>query len=215
MLGRFPTPEVAAALLHHYDRFAPPVRSRARDVLFSSRKSALAFLERIDSKQIAVGEVPLEQVRRIALLEDAALDALVRKHWGNLKPGTPEEKLAVMRRFANDLRAGPGDRVRGKELFRKHCASCHRLFGEGETIGPDLTGFARGDTEALLASIVDPSAVIRKEYLSYVVTTRRGVVHTGLIAQQDGGSVTLVGAKGIERGLAATTSRICSHRPHP
>ena len=45
-------------------------------------------------KRIAAADVPLEQVRRLALLEDAGLDALVRKHWGNLKPGTPEEKDA-------------------------------------------------------------------------------------------------------------------------
>ncbi len=91
--------------------------------------------------------------------------------------------------------AGAGDRTRGKELFKQHCAGCHRLLGEGGQLGPDLTGFARGDTEALLASLVDPSAVIRKEFLSQVVTTKRGATFTGLIVEQDGSSLTLANAQ--------------------
>jgi putative heme-binding domain-containing protein len=195
VLARFVTPEVTATLLRQYDRLTPAVRSRARDVLFSKRESARAFLARVDAKQIAATDVPLEQVRRLALIEDPQIEVLVRKHWGKVTPGTPEEKLADMRRFANDLRAGAGDRDRGKELFKQHCASCHRLFGEGGTLGPDLTGFARSDTEALLASLVDPSAVIRKEFLSQVVTTRRGTIHTGLVVEQDGSSLTLADAQ--------------------
>ena len=87
------------------------------------------------------------------------------------------------------------DPRQGRAVFQTACANCHKLFDEGGTIGPDLTGFARADTEALLASIVDPSAVIRKEYLSHVITTKRGVVHTGLIVEQDGGNLTLIDAQ--------------------
>ena len=54
-------------------------------------------------------DVPVEQVRLLALLGDKDIDAAVRKHWGSVKPGTPEEKLAEVRRFTNDLRAGTGD----------------------------------------------------------------------------------------------------------
>ena len=37
--------------------------------------------------------------------------------------------------------------------------------------------------------------MIKSQYLSYVVTLRNGVVHTGLIAEQDMASVTLLDAK--------------------
>ena len=47
----------------------------------------------------------------------------------------------------------------------KHCATCHKLFGEGGTVGPDLTHANRERPRLLLVSIVDPGAVIRKEYL--------------------------------------------------
>src|SRR5262249_34818520 len=121
---------------------------------------------------------------------------------GSVKAGTPEEKLAEMRRVSNDLRAGPGDRTRGKALFAKHCATCHKLFGEGGDVGPDLTGVARGDTTALRANIVDPGAVIRGPFLQYAAVTRGGRVLAGVLAAQDNASVTLVDAQGKRTSIS-------------
>ena len=100
-----------------------------------------------------------------------------------------------MRRLSNDLRAGAGNPAAGRELFRKHCATCHKLFAEGESIGPELTHANRKDRNYLLVSAVDPSAVIRKEYLTYVVQTTDGRTLTGLIVGQTPGAVTLLDGK--------------------
>jgi putative heme-binding domain-containing protein len=136
------------------------------------------------------------QLRVVAAHREPELDSLVRRHWGNVASGTSEEKLATMRRLANDLRSAPGVPSRGQPLFRKHCATCHRLFGEGGQVGPELDSANRGDRGFLLASLVDPSAVIRRQYLGYTVTTRGGRVVTGVLAEQDGGAVTLLDAQG-------------------
>src|SRR5205085_5675174 len=109
---------------------------------------------------------------------------------------TPGEKLAEVRRLGNDLRAAPGDPARGRRLFDKHCASCHRLFGEGQAVGPDLTHANRTAREALLVSLVDPGAVVRKECQAYRVATQDGRVLTGLLADQSPGSVNLLDANG-------------------
>ncbi|MGL4550927.1 MAG: c-type cytochrome, partial [Gemmataceae bacterium] len=119
-------------------------------------------------------------------------------------PATPGEKLAEVRRMNNDLRAGTGDAASGKALFTKHCASCHRMHGEGHLVGPELTHANRKDRDWLLVQTVDPGASVRKEYLSFVVRTKDGQVSTGLLAEQTAGQVTLVGAnnerKTIPRG---------------
>ena len=99
-----------------------------------------------------------------------------------------------MRRFNNDLRAGTGKPAAGKLLFEKNCGVCHQLFGHGNKIGPDLTTANRTDRAALLGNIVDPSAVIRREFMNYVVVTTTGRVLTGVMAEQDGASVTIVDA---------------------
>ncbi|MFN0056284.1 MAG: PVC-type heme-binding CxxCH protein [Planctomycetales bacterium] len=195
VLQRFSRDDITQTLLRSYPRLSEPVKSRVRDVLFSRAPTSLALLQLVDEKQIPATEIPLEQLRPLASLANDEVNALVRKYWGNIQPGTPEEKLADMRRFSNDLRAGTGDAGRGKELFNKHCGTCHKLREEGTALGPDLTNTVKGDPVSLLASIVDPNAVVRREFLSYVVITKTGVVATGLLIEQDGASVTLVDAK--------------------
>jgi putative membrane-bound dehydrogenase-like protein len=202
VLQRFPGDGVTQALLNAYPGLPDGLKSRARDVLFSRPESSLAFLRNVDEKRINPAEVPTDQLRQLALFKNADLDSLVRKHWGNVQPGTPEEKLADMRRFSNDLRAGSGDGKRGRALYEKHCGICHRFEERGNAIGPDLTNTVKGDLVSLLANIVDPSAVVRREFLSHVVVTQAGVLHTGLIVEQDAGSVTLLDAKNLRTRLS-------------
>jgi putative heme-binding domain-containing protein len=164
-------------------------------VLLSRAGSALAFLRRIERGEFPLTEVGIEELRRLSVLNNDEINALVHKLWGAVGPGTPEEKLAAMRRFNNDLHAAPGDAVRGKTVFMNKCGVCHTLHGEGAKVGPDLTTANRQDVAALLANIVDPSAVIRREFVVNVVFTVSGRTVTGILAEQDGASVTLLTAE--------------------
>lgn len=193
--NRFESEPVTRYFLSCYADLPTAVRSDVREALLSRPKSALALLELVGSGVIQPDEIPMEQLQRAALHRDRRIDALVRRLWGRIGPGTPEKKLADIRRFSNDLRAGDGDRASGKILFNKHCGTCHQLFGEGNHVGPELTKANRGDRNALLTSIVDPSSVIRKEYASYVVATTDGQILTGVLAAQDPASITLLDAK--------------------
>jgi putative membrane-bound dehydrogenase-like protein len=194
-LQRFDGPEIATALVNRYRKLSPRLRAKMSEVLLSRKAWAKSFLLEIDSGHFDVKEIPAERLRVVALHKDRSLDDLVRKHWGNIQPGTAEEKLAEMRRLSNDLRAGQGRPDPGRELYRKHCGTCHKLFDVGESVGPDLTHANRKDRDYLLASIVDPSAVIRKEYLAYNVQTTDGRSLSGLIVEQTPNAITLVDAK--------------------
>ncbi|MCA9229757.1 MAG: c-type cytochrome [Planctomycetales bacterium] len=194
-LTRWESSDVTQSLLTHYPGATPELAARIRDVFFTRPRSALEFLKRVDAGDFNPQDVPLDQLRRLAVHRLESIDSLVLKHWGNIGSGSPEEKLATMRRYNNDLRAASGDPIQGKALFAKHCGICHQLHGEGHKIGPDLTTANRTDRAALLANVVDPSAVIRREYLNYVVETSSGRVLTGLLAEQDAASVTLLDEK--------------------
>lgn len=184
------------ALLDRYSEFGPPVRAAVRKLLLARRTSAALLLAAVDEGRLSAAEIPLDELRLVALHKDADLDAAVRRHWGNVSSGTPEERLAEMRRLANDLRAARGDAAAGKSVYQKFCAKCHKLFGEGQAVGPDLTTANRHDRDYLLVSLVDPSAVIRREYMSHVVQTTDGRVLAGLIVSQSAASLTLADAKG-------------------
>jgi putative membrane-bound dehydrogenase-like protein len=194
-LAGYHNSEITHALLAAYVRLPSTLQTKVRDILLSRPSSAREFLQQIDAGTLSANDVSIDQLRQVALHDDIEIDALVRKHWGNIGPGSAEEKLATMRRFSNDLRAGAGDPSRGKELFKQHCAICHRLHGEGNAVGPDLTNANRQDIAALLANIVDPSAVIRREYMTYIAVTDSGRVYSGLLAEQDAASITILDAK--------------------
>jgi putative membrane-bound dehydrogenase-like protein len=195
VLGRFGDDAVSERLLAAYPDLSTRLRSQVIDVLLRRSASTRAVLKRVAAGEIDKAGVSIQQLRSVSLHQDERLDAQVRDLWGRIGPGTAEEKLAVMRRFNNDLRAGSGNPLRGKPLFTKHCGNCHALFGEGNKIGPDLTTANRNDLAALLANIVDPSVVVRREYINYTVVTDDGRVLTVLLAEQDAGAVNLRDAR--------------------
>ena len=190
-LPSFDLPELAAELVRRYARLGDRVKARVRQALLSRKVWTRTILREVDSGHLPATDFSVEQLRPVALHEDKELNELVRKHWGRMSGGTAEEKLAEMRRLNNDLNAGPGDLVRGHEIFTRVCGGCHSLFGEGGKIGPDLTTANRADREFLLGSIVDPSAAIRKEFLAYEVETKDGRILSGVITDQAGGNLTL------------------------
>jgi putative membrane-bound dehydrogenase-like protein len=193
-LGRFDQIAVGQALVKRYSRLPAALRGQARATLLGRRTWARLFIDAVERKQISASEVSVEELRPLLLYGDRDLLARARKLWGKVQPTTPEEKLAEVRRLSNDLRAGSGDARAGKVLFQQRCGTCHRLFNEGGTVGPDLTHANRRDRQYLLVSIIDPSAVIRKEYLASNITTKDGRILTGIIAGDRPGHVTLITA---------------------
>lgn len=202
-LGSASEVSIAEELLCRYAASSPAVRDKIRDLLARRATWAALLVDQVERGAIAKDDVPLEQVRRLAEWNDPAVAPRVARIWGSIKAGTPEERLAEVRRLNNDLRAASGDPTRGREVYRKKCATCHRLFGEGNAVGPELTTANRKDRDYLLVSLVDPSGVIRKEFMAHTVLTTDGRVMTGLIVEQTALSVTLVDAKN-ERTTFAT-----------
>ena len=73
-----------------------------------------------------------------------------------------------------------GDPRKGRVLFARTCMQCHTLFDAGGKVGPELTGANRQDLDYLLSNILDPSAVMGKDYQATTIRTKSDRIVTGL-----------------------------------
>src|SRR5262249_30031255 len=161
----------AATIIQQYPTMTTALKEKARDVLVSRSSWSATALAAVAAGRVPAKDFSLEQVRRILLHKDARLEARVEKLWGRVRPASSRQKQGGMQAGSQGLRQGSGDARRGKPLAVKLCLNCHQLFGEGEKIGPDLTGADRNDLGVLLPNVIDPSAVIREGYQQYVVAS--------------------------------------------
>ena len=107
--------------------------------------------------------------------------------WGPLE-GINADKEALFDQYRSMLTAetlGRADKSRGRVLFNRTCAACHKLHGHGGTTGPDITGANRTNLEYLLGNILTPSAVIQDAYKMHIVVTDSGRVYSGIPAGED------------------------------
>ena len=98
---------------------------------------------------------------------------------------------AIARLLSEDAIGGARPRERAREVFQRTCAPCHKLYGEGGTIGPDLTGSNRANLEYLLANVLDPNGEVQEAYSMVVVTTGDGRTYSGTVASETERQLTL------------------------
>ncbi|HZF00162.1 MAG TPA: HEAT repeat domain-containing protein [Planctomycetota bacterium] len=94
-----------------------------------------------------------------------------------------------------------GDAARGRALFSDvkgvACIKCHRVYGEGGEVGPDLTGVGlKYGRDHFIESVLYPSAKILDGYKQTMVLTRSGVVIAGRFLGDSGEELTLMDAEG-------------------
>lgn len=91
-----------------------------------------------------------------------------------------------------------GSEDRGRLIFygvKAACSACHAVKNQGTRIGPDLTtiGAVRSGRD-LLEAILYPSASFARGFEPFVVETRSGMLHTGLVTRESSEDVILVTA---------------------
>jgi putative membrane-bound dehydrogenase-like protein len=193
--------DVGSALVVSYPRFDATVRAQARTVLASRRTWSRELVLAAERGTVPAQDISPDLLRQMLRHNDAALTAAIEKRWGKLQAQTTAEKASTVNQLKLVLNPSgttlrfKGDITEGKKLFTQLCASCHQLFREGQTIGPELTGADRKNTEWLLTQIVDPSAFIRPEYVNHNVEMRDGRSLSGLVAEQGAAALTLLDAQ--------------------
>lgn len=186
---------IARSVAQKFRRFQPEDRPAVIEWLVSRRTSASELLEVLGQKNspIATSDLSVYQARRILAMNEPELSAKLGKVWGQLREGNSTRR-ELIERLKSNLSASElqqADLVAGRRLFDKTCSLCHQLYDQGKRVGPDLTGSQRGNLEYLLENVVDPSAVVGKDYRMTTLVTSDGRSLSGLVVSKNDKSLVL------------------------
>jgi putative membrane-bound dehydrogenase-like protein len=193
-LQQFEGEQIAAKVIEMYLKrlnYNKQLQSDAIALLVSRARWAGQLLTSIESgKGIEKKDIGGQMLLRLKLIEDPEITRRVNELWPDSKMETSAEKNQRIKSISAILQKGQGNSSKGKELFASTCGSCHRLFGEGGDIGPDLTGYDRRNINDLLLNTMNPNADIREGYVYYHVTTKDGRILLGKLIDRSGTTVT-------------------------
>ncbi len=190
-MGGWNEPDASRLLLEHYAELDPEIRPTAIEAMTQRAAMAIPLLHAIEAKQIDKDALNLNQIARVASFKDDDLQAMVAKVYGQVRTGQRSDRRRMIGDMDDFLHGTPGDPERGVLAFKKVCAQCHKIYGEGAEVGPDITRNGRNNWEQLLHNVFDPSAVIGPGYQARILVTDDGRVLTGLAVEESDQRVVL------------------------
>jgi putative membrane-bound dehydrogenase-like protein len=186
-------PNIAAWALQQWNNIAPDDRAVLVGLMVSRASSAALLLDAVAHGVVPRSALNAFHARQIGNFNDPALSARLTQVWGEVH-SSAADKLQLIARYRSLLtpeRLKQAELSRGREVFSRTCAVCHKLYGEGASIGPDLTGGGRANLNYLLENITDPSAIVPADYRVSEVELKDGRDLTALVVAKTDHSLTL------------------------
>lgn len=187
----FPTEDSAERLIRLLGDSSDERANVILETLASREDFSDALVDAIIAGAISRETIPAYISRQVAMVtskkkvfaehlgvdeEDAAEKAKLIETW---KKRLSEESLAN------------ADVAEGREVYRRVCAACHKLYGEGGDIGPDLTGSGRADLDYFLINVLFPSEDVSPSYRLGTVTLKDGRTLSGNIVEETEEGLTI------------------------
>jgi putative membrane-bound dehydrogenase-like protein len=183
-LASFDDPKTPSAILAIYPKMTLEEKRDALNTLASRPVYGKALMDALAAKALPAGDVSADLVRQLRNLSDKDLDRRITEVWGFTR-ATPADKAKLIAQHRQTLSIPyAADLPHGRAVYARVCAQCHTLYGVGGKIGPDITGSNRANLDYLLENILDPSAVIPKEYAAHVLNLNSGRVVTGIVKSE-------------------------------
>ncbi len=201
-LGDLGGESVADELLKVWPKLSGTSRVAAADVLVSRKPWAMQLLGAVEARQISAGELPLTAVRSLGESRDDGIRERALQVIGRIRPANADKQKLIEQKKRMILAGGPPDFEAGHQLVAKTCLICHKFYGEGAEVGPDLTGVGRSTLDALLANVIDPNLVVGKGYENVEVETRDGRSVSGRMVENTDTRIKLLAAGPKEEVLA-------------
>jgi putative heme-binding domain-containing protein len=184
------TPDV---LIAAYKHLSQGEKQAAVNTLAARAAYAQRLLAAIKDGAIPRGDVPADTVRQLRLIKDEKLQSAITDLWGKVNdtPADKQKKIIELRDLLSKQTGYEPDLARGRAIFAQTCQQCHTLFGVGGRVGPDITGSNRNNLDYLLQNVVDPNALIGKDFQATEVRTEEDQIIVGIIEREDDAALTL------------------------
>jgi putative membrane-bound dehydrogenase-like protein len=192
-LAAFDDPGTPGLLLRIYPKLSEAEKEDAVQTLAARPAWALALLDAVENGTVPRRDVSPFVARQMQGLKDKRVGERLAKVWGQLRPASATRGALTTKYkgLLTDSALSAADLSRGRQVYAKNCASCHKLYDDGGDVGPALTGSQRANLDYVLENVLDPSAVVPREYQVNVVELKSGRVINGIIQAETDRSVTL------------------------
>lgn len=199
VLGGRPSSELAMELTNRWNEFTARVRQEALRLLIAQPARMLVLLEAIQGQKIRRSDLSPSQIQTLRNHPDEQ----VRQSAQSVFEATAGNRQKVIDRYLPALSLSP-DPAHGRQVFRANCVACHRLEGEGFELGPNLLGVKNRGKEGVLIDILDPNRKVDPSYLFYEITTQKGEIVMGAIADETPSSITVKQPQGDRTAILRT-----------
>ncbi|MGL4422776.1 MAG: c-type cytochrome, partial [Gemmataceae bacterium] len=180
-------------LLKQYAQFNGEEKAAAILTLASRVKFAEQLLQAVENGTIPKSDITAFSARQIVTLNNKAITAQLGKVWGTVKSSNSNraEQTARIKKLLTPDYVASANLEKGKILYGKQCATCHKLFGEGGEVGPELTGSQRKNLDYVLENVLDPNAVVPFDYKMTAFALADGRTITGLVKKETPQAITV------------------------
>jgi putative heme-binding domain-containing protein len=192
-LSAYDHPDTPERILAEYAQLNGEERRDALSTLASRGGWAGRLLDAVGEGRIPSQDVTAFTARQMVNLGNGELSERVRHLWGELRQTTKEKekKMASLKKSLRPDLVAEADPRAGRVHFQNLCSACHKLFGEGGEVGPELTGSQRNNLDYLLENLVDPSASVSKDFQMQVIETTNGRIVSGF-AESESDTVLVI-----------------------
>jgi len=182
-LAAFDDSGTPALLLRIYPKLTEAEKEDAVQTLASRPAWALALLDAVENGTVPRRDVSVFLARQLQGMKDKRVPERLAKVWGQLQPVSAQRAAltAKYKALLTDAAVGKADLSKGRQMFVKNCAACHKLYDDGGDVGPQLTGAQRSNLDYILENVLDPSAVVPREYQVTVIDLQNGRRINGII----------------------------------
>ena len=187
-VAAFDSEPLGKLLLNNYVSYNQEERLEVVQALSSRSGYGNLLTREIKENRIPKSEVPPSVARQLLRVVGSGFIEV----WGPIE-SVPNDAAAYekYKQILKPEALAKGNLKEGKILFQNTCGSCHKMYGEGQVMGPDLTGSNRTDVDYLLFNVLEPSTEIQEDYKMVVITTRDGRTYSGNVISEDQRQLTL------------------------